>query len=55
MAVKEDLGPKIEIGKCNKKWWDSFLLMSLGLNILPGSCEQLTFTKKEDIFCEKKP
>ena len=21
-----------------KKWWDSFLLLSIGLNILPGSC-----------------
>ena len=26
--------------KCNKKWWGSFLLLSLGLNSLPGSCDQ---------------
>ena len=25
-------------GKCNKKWRDSFLQISLGLNSLPGSC-----------------
>ena len=28
----------IPIGKCNKKWWDSFSHLSLGLNSLPGSC-----------------
>ena len=28
--------------KCNKKWWDSFLLIPLGLNSLPGSCAQCT-------------
>ena len=27
----------IPIGKCNKKWWDSFLHISLGLNSLPGT------------------
>ena len=27
------------IGKCNKKWWDSFLHISLGLNSLPMSCD----------------
>ena len=28
--------------KCNKKWWDSFLHISLGLNSLPESCVPLT-------------
>jgi hypothetical protein len=28
----------IPIEKCNKKWWDSFFHISLGLNSLPGSC-----------------
>ena len=34
-------GP-IPIGKCNKKWWDSFLHISLGQNSLPGSCVETT-------------
>ena len=28
----------ISIKKCNKKWWDSSLVLSLGLNSLPWSC-----------------
>ena len=30
-----------DIVKWNKKWWDSFLLISLGLNSLPRSCAYL--------------
>ena len=29
----------IPIEKCNKKWQDSFLILSLGLNSLPRSCD----------------
>ena len=32
------------IGKCNKKWCDSFLLVSLRLKNPPGSCAQKTST-----------
>ena len=39
----------IPIGKCNKKWWDSFLHLSLGLNSLPGSCVH-TINEKEPIL-----
>ena len=35
------------IQKCNKKWWDSFLLISLGLNRLPGSCAGRTHSISE--------
>ena len=33
---------QVPIEKCNKKWWDSFLHISLGLNSLPESCVHLT-------------
>ena len=32
----------IQIGKWNKKWWDSFLHISVGLNSLPGSWVETT-------------
>ena len=34
------------IQKCNIKWWDSFFLISLGLNILPGSCDKEAKSQK---------
>ena len=39
--------------KCNKKWWDSFLHISLGLNSLPGSCGCLMEYWLYSIFCRK--